>query len=60
MQIVADADEGEALLQKFANARSAKQENAKNDVVLARLLDQLCVAAFSSGEVYMCGNSYLL
>src|SRR5580658_1207576 len=34
MQIVADADEGEALLQEFADARSSKQEQAQDDVVL--------------------------
>jgi hypothetical protein len=40
MQVVPDADKGEALFQKFTHARRAKQEQPKNDVVLAGILNQ--------------------
>src|SRR6516165_11804194 len=40
MQIVADADESETLVQEFADSRGAKEEKTENDVVLARVFDQ--------------------
>ena len=41
MQVVAEAEEGESFVEKFADARGAEQEQAENDVVLACVLDQL-------------------
>src|SRR5215813_8086610 len=40
MQIVADADESETLVQEFADSRGAKEEQTENYVVLARVFDQ--------------------
>jgi hypothetical protein len=41
VQVVANADKGEALLHELANAGCSEQKYAENDVVLARVLDQL-------------------
>src|ERR1022692_2139906 len=41
VQVVADADEGESLLQELAHACGAEQEDSENDFVLARVLDEL-------------------
>lgn len=41
VQIVAQAEEGKALLEELANAGCAKQKDAKNDIILAGVLDQL-------------------
>src|SRR5262249_17611765 len=40
VQVVADTDESEALVEELANARSAEEEKAEYDVVLARVFDQ--------------------
>jgi hypothetical protein len=40
VQIVSNTDKREALLQKLTHARSAKQKQPKNHIVLARVLDQ--------------------
>ena len=41
MQIVADADERETLLQELAHARGAEEEQSEDHVVLLRVIDQL-------------------
>src|ERR1035438_8760615 len=41
VQVVADADESETLFEELADARGAEEEDTENDVVLARMLDQL-------------------
>ena len=58
VQVVAEADEGEAFVEEFADARGAEQEQAQDDVVLAGFGDQLVGGGASSGEVYMSGNLY--
>src|SRR5208337_3321648 len=50
VQIVADADEGEALLHELADAGCSEQEDAENDVVLARMLDQLLGSGVQFGR----------
>ena len=60
VQVVADADEGESLFEELSDSRRSEEKDAENDFILASVLDQFLVAAPSSGEVYMCGNSYLL
>src|SRR6266404_2415421 len=40
VQVIADADEGETLLEELADTRCPEQEDAENGVVLARVLDQ--------------------
>jgi len=58
VQIVPDADEGESFVEKFADACRAEKKKTEDDIVLFAALTSACVAALSSGEVYMCGNSY--
>src|SRR5215469_6567597 len=41
MQIVADADEGKSLFEKFPDAGRAKQKQSEDDIILTRVLDQL-------------------
>lgn len=41
MEIVADGDEREALVEELADARSAEEEEAEDDVVLPRGVDEL-------------------
>src|SRR5579863_6933612 len=41
VQVVADADEGEAFFQELADSRGAEQEQAKDYVVLVRVVNQL-------------------
>src|SRR5258708_13178423 len=50
VQVVADADEGEPLLEKLADARCPEQEDAENGVVLAGVLDQLLRARSEFGR----------
>lgn len=41
VEIVADADEGEAFFEKFADPCGAEQKQSEDDVVLVGVLDQL-------------------
>src|SRR5439155_14580244 len=41
VQVVADADEGESLFRKLADAGRAEEKQSQDDVVLARMLGQL-------------------
>src|SRR5688572_21211724 len=48
VEIVSDTDEGESLFEEFAHAAGTEQEQAKNDVVLLRRVNQSvrCVHQF--------------
>src|SRR5215470_1977081 len=40
VQVVADADERESLVEKFANTRSAEKEKSQDDIVLSCGVDE--------------------
>ena len=46
VQVVADADKGESVVQEFADTRGAEQEQAEDDVVLAGVLDRATATDF--------------
>src|SRR6266436_8885589 len=40
MQVVADADEGESLFEELAHASGAEQEESKDKIIFARMVDE--------------------
>src|SRR6266849_1302295 len=50
VQVVPDADEGEALLQELANARCAEQEDSEDQFIFAGVLDQLLGGGIEFGR----------
>jgi hypothetical protein len=60
VQVVAEAEEGESFVEKFADARSAEQEQAEDDVVLAGVFDQFLGGSVEFGRGVHVGELVLI
>lgn len=58
VEVVADGNEWETLLQELLNAVGTEKEDAQDDVVLLRGFHELAGHVIQSGDVYILGNSY--
>ena len=58
MEIVADAEEAEALLEELGHARGAEQEDAEDDVVLLARPRSACSWHRRARETMHVGNLY--
>jgi len=56
VQVVADADEAEAFVEKLSDTRGAEEKRPRMTLFLRASATSLSVAAPNSGEVYMCGE----
>ncbi len=60
MQVVAEAEEGESFVEKFADARSTEQEQAEDYVVLAGVFDQFLGGGIEFGRSIHVGELVLI